>query len=204
MGWYSRIVFPRLCDLLLDRPWLARYRREQLAAVGGRILELGIGTGLNLPHYPAQVRSITAIDPNPGMAKLLARRSKRAGVAIDLRIARGERLPFQDASFDSVVSTLTMCSIVDVRQAMLEVHRVLRPGGRFVFFEHGLSPEPAVQKWQARLNWVQRILADGCRLDLDVRRLLEPLRYRELKMDSFYLTAIPRTHGFVYRGVATK
>jgi SAM-dependent methyltransferase len=197
MGWYSNYVFPRLCDWLLDRPWMAEQRRAQLAEVRGRVLEIGIGTGLNLPCYPHNVRRIAAVDPNLGVAKLL-------GIELDRSIARGERLPFEDRSFDSVVSTLTLCSIANVEQALREVYRVLSPGGRFVFFEHGLSPDPSVQKWQRRLNPLQGLVGDGCRLDLDIRKCVTSPPYRSSAIDSFYLPGVPRTHGFVYRGVATK
>jgi ubiquinone/menaquinone biosynthesis C-methylase UbiE len=183
---------------------MAEHRQKQLAAVRGRVLEIGIGTGLNLSCYPAHIRQITAIDPNPGVAKLLVRRAKRAGIEIDQRIARGEQLPFEEGSFESVVSTLTLCSIGNAQQALREIYRVLRPDGHFVFFEHGLSPEPMVQKWQRRLNPLQRLVGDGCRLDLDVRRVVTAPPYRSVTMENFYLPGIPRTHGFVYRGVATK
>ena len=204
MGFYSRVIFPRLCDLLLDRPFIARLRRALLAHAQGGVLEIGFGTGLNLPHYPAQVRSITTADPNEGMHRLARKRIRRTGIPIDHRLQSGERLPFDDSTFDCVVSTFTLCSIEDVGQAVAEVYRVLKPGGRFLFLEHGLSPEPSVQKWQRRLNWLERRLADGCRLDRDVKALIAAQPFTSLAVDDFYLEGLPKTHGYLYRGMATR
>jgi ubiquinone/menaquinone biosynthesis C-methylase UbiE len=204
LSWYSEVIFPRLCDWLLDRPLLAAYRREQLAEVSGEVLEIGIGTGLNLAHYPPHVRRITSVDPSPGMNQLLRRRARRAGRDIDQRIGVAERLPLEDKSFDFAVSTLTLCSVASVEQVLREVYRVLKPGGRFVFFEHGLSPDPAVSKWQRRLNRLQGIIGAGCRLDVDVRGVLEASPFGRPRVESFYLNGVPRTHGYVYRGQATK
>jgi ubiquinone/menaquinone biosynthesis C-methylase UbiE len=203
MGFYSEVVYPRLCDLFLDRPYLARYRRELLAEASGEVLEIGVGTGLNLPHYPPRVRRIVTIEPNPAMSTRLARRAKEAGIEVDARLDRGEALPFEEAAFDCVVTTLTLCSIADVDQAAREMYRVLKPGGRFLFFEHGLSPEPQVARRQRRWNWLQRRLAK-CRLDLDVRELLASQPFRSLEVDNFYLEKSPKTHGYIYRGVAIK
>lgn len=204
MGFYAQVIFPRLCDLLLGRPWVARHRRDLLAHASGEVLEIGFGTGLNLPHYPRTVRRITAIDPNPGMHRLARRRVRRAGIPVEQRVLGGERLPAADASFDCVVSTFTPCSIGDVGRALAEVYRVLRPGGRFLFLEHGLSPEPNVRKWQRRLNWLEARLADGCRLDRDVRALVTAQAFASVEVEEFYLERTPRTHGYLYRGIATK
>ena len=121
---------------------MAELRSELLADVGGEVLEIGFGTGLNLPHYPEHVRRITTVDPNPGMNKLARRRIAESGIAVDQRALGGEALPFEDETFDCVVSTWTLCSIPEVGRALGEVYRVLRPGGRFVFLEHGLSDDP--------------------------------------------------------------
>ena len=117
---------------------------------------------------------------------------------------RGKRLPFSDGTFDCVVSTFTLCSIDDVQQALGEVHRVLKPGGRFLFLEHGLSPEVQVQKWQRRFNWLEMHLADGCRLDRNIPALMAALPFASLEVKEFYLEKTPRTHGYIYQGSATK
>lgn len=204
MGFYSQMIVPLLCDFGLDQPHVAKYRRELLAEASGKILELGFGTGLNLPYYPPHVRKITTVDPNLGMYRRAQRRIKHAGVEVDRRVLGGERLPFEDSSFDDVVSTFTLCSIEDVAQAMREVYRVLTPGGKFLFLEHGLSPHLNVQKWQHRLNWLQMRLAGGCHLDRDIRALVTAQPFASVKMEEFYIEKTPKTHGYLYRGVATK
>jgi ubiquinone/menaquinone biosynthesis C-methylase UbiE len=204
MGLYSRVVFPRVCEWAMGDPRMAELRKELLAGVGGEILEVGFGTGLNLPHYPEHVRRITTVDPNPGMNKLARRRVAESRVEVDHRMLGGERMPFGDESFDSVVSTWTLCSIPDVGRALAEVHRVLRPGGRFLLLEHGLSGDPGVRKWQRRLNPVQRVVGDGCRLDLDVEGAVREAPFGHVEVERFEMERVPRTHGTMYRGVAVK
>src|SRR6266480_4443649 len=121
VSFYSQVIFPVLCDLVLNRPFVAKHRRELLTHAGGAILEIGFGTGLNLPHYPSHVHSITTVDPNPGMLRRAERRIAGSGIAVDRRILSSERLPFEDCVFDCVVSTFTLCSIEKVTQALAEV-----------------------------------------------------------------------------------
>ena len=204
MGFYSEMIFPRLCDLLLNRPFVARRRRDLLATACGDVLEVGFGTGLNLPHYPARVRRITTVDPNAGMHRLARRRVRRSGIEVEQRVLSGERLPFEDDAFDCVVSTFTLCSIEDVGQALGEMYRVLKPGSRLLFLEHGLSPEPGVQKWQRRLNWLEMRLADGCRLDRNMKELVAARPFSSVEVEEFYLERTPKTHGYLYRGIAGK
>jgi ubiquinone/menaquinone biosynthesis C-methylase UbiE len=204
VSFYSRYVFPRLCDFLLGRSFVARYRRELLAHTDGRILEIGFGTGLNLAHYPAHVRQLTVVEPNAGMHRLAQRRIRQSGINVTAELLRSECLPFLAESFDCVVSTFTLCSIDEVEQALSEVYRVLKPGGRFLFLEHGLNPDLKVQKWQRRLNWLERRLGDGCRLDRDMRALVASQPFAALEIENFYLEHSPRTHGYLYRGTATK
>jgi SAM-dependent methyltransferase len=204
MGFYSRVIFPRLCDFLLGQPHVGRRRRELLADAAGEVLEIGFGTGLNLPHYPDRVRKITAVDPSAGMHRLARRRVRQSRIAVEHRAASGEHLPFAGGSFDCVASTFTLCSIDDVGRALAEAHRVLRPGGRLLFLEHGLSPDPAVRKWQRRLNWLEGLLADGCRLDRDIERLVAAPPFSAVRTRTFYLERTPATHGFLYLGTAVK
>ena len=204
MGLYSRHVFPRLCDWAMSDPRLGKLRSEALADVGGEVLEIGFGTGLNLAHYPEHVRKVTTVEPNAGMNRLARRRIAESGIVVDQRVLGGEELPFEDDTFDRVVSTWTLCSIPEVGRALGEVYRVLRPGGRFVFLEHGLSEDPRVQRWQRRLNWLQGHLAEGCRLDLDVEGVVKSQPFRIVEVNRFVMERTPRTHGTMYRGVATK
>ena len=204
MGFYSQVIFPRLCDLTLGRPLVAKHRRELLANASGKILEIGFGTGLNLPYYSAHVRKIIAVDPNLGMHRLAQHRIKQAGIEVEQTALSGKRLPFEDDTFDSVVSTFTLCSIEDVDKALCETYRVLKPGAHFLFLEHGLSPEPKIQKWQRRLNWLEIHLADGCRLDRNIRRLIGAQPFSSVGIEEFDLDKTPKTHGHLYKGIARK
>ncbi len=204
MGLYSHTIFPYLCDFLLNKPFVAAYRRKLLAQAAGDVLEVGFGTGLNLPFYNERVQNLTAVDPNGGMHRLAQRRVKQTGIEVDQRILSGERLPFEDSRFDCVVSTFTLCSIEGVQRALAEVHRVLKPGGQLLFLEHGLSPEPKVQKWQRRLNWLEKCLADGCHLDRNIRDLITAQPFSSVTIEEQYLEKTPKTHGYLSWGSATK
>lgn len=204
MGFYSRVIFPRLCDFLLNTRLVAKHRRELLVHAYGNVLEIGFGTGLNLPHYPSSVRKITVVDPNLGMHRLAEKRIRQTAIEIDRRVLRSERLPFEEACFDCVVSTFTLCSIEQVSQALGEVYRVLRPDGRFLFLEHGRSPERKVQDRQRRLNWLEMRVADGCRLDRDIKSLVTAQPFTSVEINEFYMKKTPKTHGYMYRGIATK
>ncbi len=204
MGLYRRFIFPALCDLALGTEQVSQYRKELLSAAGGEVLEIGSGTGLNLPHYPPGVRRICTADPNPGVHRRARRRAEAAGVTVDHRTIGGEQLPFEACRFDCVVCTFTLCSVADPGRALAEVYRVLRPAGQFLFLEHGLSPDPGVRKWQRRLNGIQGLLGDGCHLDRDVRALVSAVPFGEVRLEEFYAEKTPRTHGYLYRGIATR
>ncbi len=204
MGIYADVILPRLTDWGLGGADVAPYRRAALAEVRGEVLEIGFGTGLNLPHYPAGVRKLTAIDVSPGMGKLARKRIAASPIAVDHRVLNGERLPFAGDTFDSVASTFTLCSIGDVRQALREIRRVLKPGGRFHFAEHGLSDDPQVQTWQRRLTPLQKIVLGGCHLDRDIQALIEGAGFTLLRLDRSYMDKFPKVSGYLYRGVAAK
>ena len=145
-----------------------------------------------------------AVDPGIVLQPKHVHAQLESGIAFGLSAALLEELPFKDGSFDCVVSTWTLCSIPEVGRALGEVYRVLQPGGRFIFLEHGLSMEPKVQRWQRRLNPLQRFLGDGCRLDLDVPAIVGVQPFADIKFDRFAMERVPRTHGTMYRGVATR
>ncbi|MEM1240289.1 MAG: class I SAM-dependent methyltransferase [Cyanobacteria bacterium P01_H01_bin.26] len=182
---------------------MGQYRRSLLASVEGQVLEIGFGTGLNLPYYGDKVVALTAIDPNEGMAAIAAPRIQSAAMDITLKTASAEALPMPDASFDAVVCTWTLCSIPHISRALTEVYRVLKPGGKFFFIEHGLSCEPGVGRWQRRITPLQRRLADGCHLDRPMASLIEAV-FDQVDGDEFYATDLPKLMGYFYRGVATK
>ena len=204
MRFFSQVIVPRLCDLLLNKSLLTRHRRQLLAGAYGDVLEIGFGTGLNMPYYAERVRKLTAVDPNPGMHRLAQKRIKQRGIEVDRQVLGGERLPFEDVRFDCAVSTFTLCSIEGVGQALREVYRVLKSGGKFLFLEHGLSPEPRVQKWQHRLNWPQMRLAGGCHLDRNMKELVAAQPFASVEIEELYLEKTPKTHGYLYRGMAIK
>ncbi len=203
MNLYSRILFPRLMDLAMSGENLAQYRRSLLRDVTGEILEIGLGTGLNLAHYPQSVKRITSVDVNPGMSTIAQNRATQAGITIVPHVLSGEHLPMADATFDTVVSTWTLCSIPDVAQAIREAHRVLKPGGRFLFIEHGLSNDPAIQTWQHRLTPIQRVIGDGCHFDRDIAQLVRQT-FSQVNLTTFAEPSLPKVGGYFYQGVATK
>jgi ubiquinone/menaquinone biosynthesis C-methylase UbiE len=162
MGLYSRYIFPRILEALLTTPEITAYRREVLTATQGEVLEIGVGTGLNFPCYPNHIKQLTTIDTNPAMHTFATRRAQNRGLEVRHTVLSAERLPFADNSFDTVVSTWTLCSIPNVETALQEVRRVMKPGGQFLFCEHGASPDPQIRRWQDRLTPINKILGDGC------------------------------------------
>lgn len=204
MGIYSKLVFPYLCDWGMSSRQLAELRAEVLSPVKGNVLEIGAGTGLNLPHYGGSVEQLVLVDPNPGMHRLLKRRLSKAEVPAVKKVGRAESLPFPDDSFDYVVSTFVMCSIPQREQAIEEIFRVLRPSGSLVFLEHGLSPDPDVRRWQRRLNPIQRRIGDGCRLDVDIPALVRSAPFTLADLREGYFARAPKFLGYLYRGSAVK
>jgi ubiquinone/menaquinone biosynthesis C-methylase UbiE len=166
-------------------------------------LEIGFGTGLNLDYYPREMQRLATVDPNPGVNRLAQRRIEASDISVTHLCLSGESLPMADGSFDSVVSTWVLCSIPDVVVAIAEVHRVLRPGGRFFFIEHGLSEDPKLQPWQRRLTPIQKLIGDGCHLDRDIAALVKE-RFEQVDYQTFYGDRLPKVAGFMYQGVATK
>ena len=204
MGIYSRFIFPRMMDIMMSHSTLSNYRVELLQDVKGEILEIGFGSGLNIPHYPKEIDHIATVDINPGMNSIAEKRIKENSITVDHRVLSGESLPMENNTFESVVCTWTLCSIENVDQAVREVHRVLKPGGKFYFIEHGLSNEAKVQCWQNRLNPVQKLIADGCNLNRDIRKIIEKQKFSRLDLETFYMENFPKTHSYSYKGIATK
>lgn len=205
MNLYSRYLFPRLMDLSMSGADLATHRQSLLKNIDGNVLEIGFGTGLNLPFYPEAVTKLTTVDNNPGARAIATRRIHKTPhpFALESQTLSSESLPMADQTFDYVVSTWTLCSIADVQQALAEIHRVLKPGGQFCFIEHGLSDDPKVQVWQNRLNPIQRIVGAGCNLNRDMRQLVQQ-QFTQVQIEAFSEPSLPSVAGYFYRGSALK
>lgn len=201
-NWYDRYVLPYVIDLACGIAPVARQREKVVPLARGRVLEIGIGTGLNIPFYdPDQVSRIVGVDPALRMHRLAQKRIARAGLKVDLIGLSAEKLPVDDASFDTVVCTYTLCTIPDPVAALAEMRRVLVPGGKLLFSEHGRSPDESVFKWQTRLQPYWSKLAGGCMLDRDVPLMLREAGFMA-DVQSRYLPG-PRFVSYHYWGEAS-
>lgn len=203
MGLYSHYIFPRLMDWVMSGDEFQRCRALLLQDAQGEVLEIGLGTGLNLPHYPKTVSWLQAVDPVPLLPKRVAWRGKSASFPIHITRVSAETLPFDDRRFDCVVSTWTLCTIPDPVKALQEVGRVLKPTGRFLFLEHGRSENEKIAAWQDRLNPIQQIVGCGCNLNRRIDQLILQSGLRITKLDRFQMETVPRLGGEMYRGMAT-
>ncbi len=204
MGFYTKVILPSFYDYLMASPAREKARQSLLAGVQEAVLEVGFGTGLNLPHYPEQIRQITTVDINPGMTAKALKRIQSSPIAVNTHLLDGARLPMADLTFDSVVTAYTLCSIAQVETALGEIHRVLKPGGRLFFLEHGVSPDPGIRRWQERLNGIQRVIAAGCHLNRNIKALIAAQSFELVSCEEFYMAGDPRTHGYTYQGIAAK
>ena len=204
MGIYSNRVFPWIIDRIMDRDVMTEQRRVAPPAHGD-VLEIGFGTGLNLPHYPSSVEQLTVLDPNPGMHRRAVRRMKACPIPITpVTLGADGELPLDENRFDTVISTWTMCSITDLTRALVELSRVLKPGGSLLFIEHGLSPQEKIARWQNRLNSINMWIGDGCHLNRSIAQFLTSSPLMLVQCDQFYLPNTPRIGGWIYRGTARK
>ena len=195
-------ALPRLTDRALRGHDVGRLREETCRGLQGRVLEIGFGSGLNTRFYPDGVTSVDAVEPADVAWGLSERRRDRAAVPVTRVGLDGQRLAADAASYDAVLTTFTLCTIPDVRAALVEVRRVLRPGGAVHFLEHGVAPDPGVARWQRRLEPIQRRLAGGCHLTRDVPSLLAEAGVRLDDHTQHYLPgpAVSRPWGYLTRG----
>lgn len=201
-SWYDRHILPYMIDLACGLEPVRRQREKVVPLAEGRVLEVGIGTGLNLRHYDkSRVTSLVGLDPALEMHRLARKRMRQAGLAVELVGLEAERIPFESGSFDSVVCTYTLCSIPDPAAALGEMRRVLKPGGRFIFCEHGLAPDASVRRWQQRLEPLWSRLGGGCHLTRDVPALLRAAGLRSDDLQTMYLPG-PRPLTYNYWGSA--
>lgn len=204
MGLYATYVFPAILDWVMRQEPIRRQREKVVPRAHGTILEVGVGSGLNLPHYDrARVAKLYALDPSLELQRLARGRAEAAGLPIEFLPVSGEEIPLADASVDSIVVTYTMCSIPDVATALGEMHRVLRPGGSLLFSEHGRAPDAGVVRWQDRLNPLWRRVSGGCNLNRAIPDLLGAAGFALPELASMYLPG-PRPMTFTYWGAATR
>lgn len=202
MGFYDRHILPRLIDLAMRSRVLDRHRRQAVALARGCVLEIGVGSGPNLALYGPATDHVCAIDPSPELLRLADERSAAAAVPVSLARASAEQLPFPDAVFDTAVTTWTLCSVADPAVALAEMRRVLKPGGRLVFVEHGLAPEPGVARWQHGLTPCWKHIAGGCHLDRPIDDLIRAAGFRLDALETGYITG-PKPWTFLYHGWAS-
>lgn len=203
MSLYHRHILPRCIDWTCGGAEVQRQREKVVPLASGRVLEVGVGSGLNLPFYdPAKVERVYGLDPAPEMLAMARRRSRDLPFAVEYLDAGGEDIALERESVDTVLVTFTLCTIPDPAAALERMRHVLRPGGRLVFSEHGRAPHESVRRWQHRLNPLWRRIGGGCTLDRDIPALIRSAGFRIDTLDTMYLPRTPRFAGFTYWGTA--
>lgn len=203
MGLYEEQVLPRIIDLALSGRVFDAARRRVAAGLDGEVLEVGFGSGRNVPHYPPSVHRVRAVDPAPLGRRLAARRVAQSPVEVAYLDLEANSYPLASGSVDHVLVTWTLCTIPEVAEALFEMRRVLRPGGRLHFVEHGRSPDPRVRRWQDRLTPIQRRVAGGCHLNRPVDEIVEAAGFEVERLETHYLPG-PKPYTFTFEGVATR
>jgi SAM-dependent methyltransferase len=201
MSFYQRHVVPRIIHLAMRQNYLVPFRKRVVGAAQGRVLEVGIGSGLNFPLYGATVTSVIGLEPSPALLRMSRTRLSGASVPITLLDASAEAIPLESASIDTVVTTWTLCTIPDAPLALTEMRRVLKPSGMLLFVEHGRAPEPGVARWQDRLDPLWSRIAGGCHLNREMDDLIAGTGFRIETLANARLPG-PRTHTFLYEGCA--
>jgi SAM-dependent methyltransferase len=201
MGFYNEQVLPRFVNVMLGNKEFAKVRKEACAGLRGDAIELGFGSGLNLPHLPPEVTGVWTVDPSGVAMRLAAKRMAAAPVDVHVGALDGERLDFPDDRFDSALSTMTLCTIPDARAALRELRRVMKPGALFHFAEHGHSPDAKVARTQDRFDGLQQKTAGGCHLNRPIDALLTDAGFEIDTIRNYYLKG-PKPWGYMYVGRA--
>jgi ubiquinone/menaquinone biosynthesis C-methylase UbiE len=200
MGFYQDQIVPLLINLSMRQKNLVAYRDRIVPAATGRVLEIGIGSGLNLPLYSPSVQHVIGLDPSPSLLEM-ARGAQRRNLPVDFIEGSAEGIPLEKASIDTVVTTWTLCSIPDADRALREMHRVLKPAGRLLFVEHGRAPDPNVVWWQDRLTPIWKRLGGGCHLNRAIGSLIEGAGFQFERLETGYMRG-PKPMAFMYEGSA--
>ena len=201
MGFYERRIVPRLLDLAMRNRLLDHYRQQTIASARGLVIEVGVGSGVNLPLFGPAVTRVVGLDPSPQLLRLASRRSADAVVPVSLLRGTAEHVPFADGVFDAIVMTWTLCSIPNPIAALTEMRRVLKPGGRLLFVEHGMSPEIRVARWQHRLTPYWKRISGGCHLDRKTDDLIRAASFQIDAIEMAYMQG-PKPWTFMYQGSA--
>ena len=205
MPFYRDYIYPRLVDILGDPPPIQEIRQQIIPLAEGKVLEIGAGSGANFLHYdPARVSKLYALEPNLGMIRLAQKQQHRTKLNIEFLDLPGERIPLEDETIDTVVSTFTLCTIPGIMDAIQGIARVLRPDGKLLFFELGLSPDPAVQWWQTQLEPIHRWLFQGLYLTRNISSLIMKSGFQIQQMEMGYLAQFPKSSSYCWWGTAIK
>lgn len=205
MRFYSKVIIPFFYDFSMDSEQINEGRKSILSRIKEeKVLEIGFGTAINLKFYPDNVKHIVGIDANEGMLEQAEKKITESNIKVKIIHQSSESLPFEDNSFDAVVSTYTLCSIKNFDLALKEIYRVLKPRGRYYFLEHGLADKPFTQKLQHLLNPIQKIWADGCNLNRNMKRIIESAGLTIIEMKNYYTKRDPKIVGYMYEGIAEK
>jgi ubiquinone/menaquinone biosynthesis C-methylase UbiE len=201
MGFYQDQIVPLLINLTMRRRDLADYRSRVVPAANGRVLEIGIGSGLNLPFYSRNVQRLIGLDPSPKLLSMVRGNQRPDTPSLELIEGSAEAIPLENESIDTVVTTWTLCSIPDAGSALREMHRVLKPTGRLLFIEHGLAPESNVRWWQDHLTPAWKRIGGGCHLNRAIQNLIEDAGFQFDRIETGYMRG-PKPLAFMYEGTA--
>ncbi|MFC4373411.1 class I SAM-dependent methyltransferase [Nocardia halotolerans] len=202
MGFYTDRILPHLTDAVCGSAHNTPLRERTCAGLHGSVLEIGFGSGTNIAFYPGTVTRVSGVEPADTAWRIAAKRVAASSVPIERAGLDGQSLPFPDDTFDSALSTFTLCTIGDVGAALGEIRRVLKPGATLHFVEHGLAPDASVRTWQHRLDPIQQRIAGGCHLDRDITALITAAGFEIVELDRFYQSGAPKTMGALTLGVA--
>ena len=202
MGFYDRHLLPRLINWGMDTEVTRAERAALVPLATGVVLEIGVGSGLNLPYYGDGVRRLYALDPSAALKEMAAARLEAAPFPVDLVGLGAESIPLDDRSVDTVLTTWTLCTVPQVAKALGEARRVLRRDGQLIFVEHGRAPDARIARWQDRLNPIQRRLAGGCNLNREIDALIAAAGFRITRIEADYLAG-PKPWTYTYKGLAS-